>query len=101
MTTPSARETTGPTRDPGSFRDPSGFVFRRDDILYRQVNRVFADDWQAALDAGLLRRWQESGRLVHHDVVETSLAADPERALAVLLPDPVDFVSYPYEWTFG
>jgi SAM-dependent methyltransferase len=101
VTTPSVRETAEPTRDPGSFRDPSGFVFRRDGILYRQVNRVFSEDWQAAFDAGLLRRWQESGRLVHHDVVETSLAADPDRALAVLRPEPVDFVSYPYEWTFG
>ena len=101
MTTPNARETVGPTRDPGSFRDPSGFVFRRDGVLYRQVNRVFADDWQAAVDAGLLRRWQESGRLVRHERVDISLAADPDRALAVLRPEPVDFVSYPYEWTFG
>jgi hypothetical protein len=56
-------------RDPGSFQDPSGFVFRRDGVLYRQVNRVFAEEWQAALAAGLLRRWQESGRLVPHDIV--------------------------------
>jgi hypothetical protein len=101
VTTTSARETAGVTRDPGSFRDPSGFVFRRDGILYRQVNRVFAEDWQAALDAKILAEWQESGRLVRHEVAETSLAADPEGALAVLRPEPVDFVSYPYEWTFG
>jgi len=101
VTTPNARESVGPTRDPGSFRDPSGFVYRRDGVLYRQVNRVFADDWQAAVDAGLLRRWQESGRLVRHERVDISLAADPDRALAVLRPEPVDFVSYPYEWTFG
>jgi hypothetical protein len=101
VTTPSAHETVGPTRDPGSFRDPSGFVFRRDGVLYRQVNRVFAEDWHAAVDAGLLRRWQESGRLVRHEVTDISLAPDPDRALAVLRPEPVDFVSYPYEWTFG
>jgi SAM-dependent methyltransferase len=101
VTTPSEHDTAGPARDPGSFRDPSGFVFRRDGVLYRQVNRVFAGDWQAALDAGLIGRWQESGRLVRHDVVATSMAADPEPALAVLRPEPVDFVSYPYEWTFG
>jgi SAM-dependent methyltransferase len=101
VTTPNARETVGPTRDPGSFRDPSGFVFRRDGVLYRQVNRVFADDWQAAVDARILRRWQETGRLVGHEVADISLAADPDRALAVLRPEPVDFVSFPYEWTFG
>jgi hypothetical protein len=101
VTTPCERDKAGPTRDPASFRDPSGFIFRRHGVLYRQVNRTFAEDWQAALDAGLVRRWQESGRLVGHEVAEISLAADPERALAVLRPEPVDFVSYPYEWTFG
>jgi len=101
VTTLSARETAAPTRDPGSFRDPSGFVFRRDGVLYRQVNRFFADEWQAAVDAGILRRWQEAGNLVGHDVADISLAADPDRALAVLRPDPIAFISYPYEWTFG
>jgi hypothetical protein len=90
-----------PARDPGSFRDPSGFVFRRDGVLYRQVNRAFEEKWQAASDAGILSRWQASGRLVGHEVADISLAADPGHALAVLRPDPVAFISYPYEWTFG
>ena len=34
-------------REPGSYRDPSGFVFRRDGVLYRQVNSSFADEWAA------------------------------------------------------
>lgn len=88
-------------RDPGSFRDPSGFVFRRDGVLYRQVNEVFADDWRAAVDAGILQRWQERGLLVGHEAADLALAEDPDRALAVLRPDPVAFISYPYEWTFG
>ena len=90
-----------PERDPGSFRDPSGFVFRRDGMLYRQVNRTFADDWAAAADAGILERWQADGQLVGHEVADLALAADPEHALTVLRPDPVAFISYPYEWTFG
>ncbi len=90
-----------PVRDPGSFRDPSGFVFRRSGVVYRQVNRSFAEDWEAASAAGILRRWQEDGRLIGHEVVDISLAADPDHALAVLRPDPVAFISYPYEWTFG
>jgi SAM-dependent methyltransferase len=94
-------ERTVAKRDPASFRDPSGFVFGRDGVLYRQVNNVFAEEWEATLDAGILRRWQEGGRLVGHEVADISLAADPDRALAVLRPDPVAFISYPYEWTFG
>jgi SAM-dependent methyltransferase len=101
MTTSDARDTAESTRDPGSFRDPSGFVFRRDGVLYRQVNRVFAEDWHAAVNDGILGRWQEGGRLVGHHAVDISLAADPDCALEVLRPDPVAFISYPYEWTFG
>jgi hypothetical protein len=92
---------TNAARDPGSFRDPIGFVFRREGVLYRQVNRAFEEEWRAAAEAGILRRWQEDGRLVGHEVVDVSLAADPDRALAVLRPDTVPFISYPYEWTFG
>jgi len=88
-------------RDPGSFRDPSGFVFRRSGVIYRQVNQSFAEEWEAASSDGILRRWQEGGRLVGHEVADLTLAADPDRALAVLRPDPVAFISYPYEWTFG
>ncbi len=28
-----------------SFRDPSGFVFERDGVLYRPVNRSYAADY--------------------------------------------------------
>ncbi len=87
---------------PGSFRDPSGFVYRRDDVLYRQIQRSFATEWDALTASGLLERLQADGRLVRHEVVDpASFAADPATAHAVLRPEPIDFISYPYEWSFG
>jgi hypothetical protein len=41
-------------RDPGSFRDPSGFVFRRDGIIYRQIGASSIDDWNAFSPVALL-----------------------------------------------
>jgi SAM-dependent methyltransferase len=38
---------------------------------------------------------------VHHDVVNDGLAFDPASAHAVIRPEAVRFVSYPYEWSFG
>jgi hypothetical protein len=29
-----------------SFRDPSGFLFTRQGVLYRQVNRSYAEDYE-------------------------------------------------------
>ncbi len=83
-----------------SYRDPSGFVFTRDGTLYRQVNRVFQDRFQAFLDSGLCAELEERRLLVRHRDAALSLAASPD-AVAVLEPDRVDFVSYPYEWSFG
>ena len=42
-------------REPGSYRDPSGFVFRHQAVLYRQINASFADDWDLFDSSGLHR----------------------------------------------
>lgn len=83
-----------------SYRDPSGFVYTRDGTLYRQVNRVFQERFRAFLDSGLYAELTERGLLVPHREAALGLAATPD-AVAVLEPELVDFVSYPYEWSFG
>ncbi len=88
-------------REPGSWRDPFGFVFRRDGTLYRQVNRAAADEWTSFEGSSLLADLQRSNLLIAHEPVSVALAADPERSLAVIRPESLPFISYPYEWTFG
>jgi SAM-dependent methyltransferase len=88
-------------RDPGSYRDPSGFVYRRDGQLLRQVNVSFATDWDALVTSGFLTDLVERGLLVPFRTVDTTLGADPSRVHAVIAPEPIDLISYPYEWTFG
>jgi ribosomal protein L11 methylase PrmA len=83
-----------------SYRDPSGFVYSRDGTLYRQVNRVFQDRFQAFLDSGLYAELEEGRLLVPHRDASLGLAASAD-AVAVLEPEQVEFVSYPYEWAFG
>ena len=83
-----------------SYRDPSGFVYTRDGTLYRQVNRVFQDRFQAFLDSGLYAELEGLGLLVPHREAALELAASPD-AVAVLEPERLSFISYPYEWSFG
>ena len=85
----------------GSYRDPAGFVYRRDGVLLRQVDRSFADRWDRVLASGLLPKLQDTGWLIPHEPVDIALAAEPDRAHAIIRPTEVDFVSYPYEWSFG
>jgi ribosomal protein L11 methylase PrmA len=83
-----------------SFRDPSGFIFTRSGILYRQVNRVFRDEFEAVTGSGLYDELAHQGLLVPHRAVSLDLAATDD-AIAVLQPEPIRFISYPYEWCFG
>ncbi|HET7828580.1 MAG TPA: hypothetical protein VFL03_03390 [Candidatus Limnocylindrales bacterium] len=88
------------SRDPGSFRDPGGFVYRRDGIIYRQIDEPAIADWTAFLASGLAERLIAKRRLIGHEDAPLDRAAT-STARAVIRPEPVEFISYPYEWTFG
>jgi ribosomal protein L11 methylase PrmA len=83
-----------------SFRDPSGFLFTRDDTLYRQVNRDYQENYEHLMDSGLYTELIDAGLLIHH--AETSIAPEEvSSAFKVIQPEPVHFISYPYEWCFS
>ena len=88
------------TRHPASFRDPSGFVFRRGGIVHRQIGAGYRDDYQRLMQSGLYDELVSAGLLLEHSEVELSLAAD-EGAYRVIRPVQLPFVSYPYEWCFS
>jgi len=87
-------------RDPGSFRDPSGFVYRRGGHVYRQIEPSFAERWAAVEATGLLARLADAGKVLPYDEAPLELAATASAA-RVIRPAPVPFISYPYEWSFG
>jgi ribosomal protein L11 methylase PrmA len=87
-------------RDGASFRDPSGFVFWRDGQPYRQIQKAFAVEWDAFEASSLKQRLLDQRRLIRHEPVGLDRATTPG-AHAVIRPERVEFVSYPYEWTFG
>ncbi|HEU4954945.1 MAG TPA: class I SAM-dependent methyltransferase [Gemmatimonadales bacterium] len=84
----------------GSFRDPAGFVFQRDGVLYRQVNRSFETKFASVRASGLFDDLARERLLVPHQEVGPEHAAGPD-AVAVLRPERIGFISYPYEWSFG
>jgi hypothetical protein len=85
---------------PSSFRDPSGFVFLRDGVIYRQVNRIHREHYDRLMEAGLYDALVREGLLVAHEEVDLGPAPSPD-AYKVLRPESVEFVSYPYEWSFS
>ena len=86
--------------DPASFRDPSGFVYRREGTLYRQINRVYAADYDKLMGSGLYENLVGKGALIAHEESPISYAVT-DHAVRVIRPQELPFVSYPYEWSFS
>jgi hypothetical protein len=85
---------------PGSFRDPSGFLFLEKGSLYRQVNQAYRESYDHLMASGLYEHLADSGLLIRHHEVQLELARTNE-AYRVLKPEVVPFISYPYEWCFS
>jgi hypothetical protein len=83
-----------------SFRDPSGFLFTRDGVLFRQVNRSYADEYTRLMESGLYEKLVKAGLLIPH-VEADQPPAQAESAFKVIQPERVPFISYPYEWSFS
>ncbi|MBX7143169.1 MAG: class I SAM-dependent methyltransferase [Oligoflexia bacterium] len=82
-----------------SFRDRSGFLFKRDGRLLRQVNRSFAAHYDLFISSGLYKELTDSRLLVTHlEVSEQGATADAYKVIEPLL---IPFISFPSEWSFS
>ena len=90
-----------PTTQPlaSSFRDPSGFVFEKDGILYRQVNKIFREDFDHFIKSGCYDYLIEKQWLIPHEEIDTNLSNSPDW-YKTLKPQRIPFITYPYEWCF-
>jgi SAM-dependent methyltransferase len=98
---PLDRPTDG--RVPGSFRDPGGFVFRRDRRVYRALT-AGQHDTLRQLSGGLLAELLADGSLVGTRFVDSPaerdcLAEEHAGAAHFLEHDEVAPITYPCEWT--
>jgi ribosomal protein L11 methylase PrmA len=83
-----------------SFRDPSGFLFSRGGVLYRQINRAYEQEYARLMESGLYEKLVKAGLLIPHVEVEQA-PAESDSVYKVIQPERVPFISYPYEWSFG
>jgi len=84
----------------GSFRDPSGFLYKNSGTLLRQVNSCYADDFNLLNSSGLYTELSAAKLLIAHVLADKSLQANSD-AHCVIKPELVPHISYPYEWSFG
>ena len=85
---------------PGSFRDPSGFVFLEGDQLYRQVNTPYRENYDLLIQSGLYQDLVEKGWLISHEEIRSG-SDESDIVYKVLRPEKIPFISYPFEWCFS
>jgi ribosomal protein L11 methylase PrmA len=88
------------TINPGSFRDPDGFLFLRSGQLYRQVNLSCKENFDLFTGSGLYQELVNQELLIPHREVDIRFA-DQEKGYKVIQPEVIPFISYPYEWSFS
>ncbi|MCR4328315.1 MAG: SAM-dependent methyltransferase [Patescibacteria group bacterium] len=79
-----------------SFRDPSGFVFRRDGKVHRKVQSEYVPQYDLLMSSGLYHDLIDRGVLVRHE----EISRDADGGIT-LLPEQIPFISYPYERCFS
>ena len=88
---------TGNHPHPASFRDPAGFVFTVDGVIYRQVNRVYVDQYDTLMKSGLYDQLVRKTLLIPHTETPRIFFQHPDH-YKTLLPQQVSRLSYPSEW---
>ena len=84
---------------PASYRDPSGFVFTQDGVVYRQVNNSFREDYDRLMNSGCYASLVQQGWLLPHTEIPENLTGTGEY-YKTLRPETVPFISYAWEWPF-
>jgi hypothetical protein len=85
--------------EPSSFRDPSGFVYYKDNSVFRHINEIYKNDLDHLISSGLFDELIKQGYLLKH--TRLSKKDTPKDAIAVFKTKKLPFISYPYEWSFS
>jgi len=83
-----------------SFRDNSGFIFIKDNIVYRRINLCYKESFNKLMESGLYQKLADEGLIVKHTIVDVNDYWSEESYLTIK-PEQIPFISYPYEWCFS
>jgi len=84
---------------PSSYRDPSGFVFTNNGVIFRQINLSFKDNFDLFLSSGCYDHLVKKKLLIRH-TDETSSQITSAKHYKTIKPEQIIYISYPYEWCF-
>tara|TARA_B100001057_G_C22825862_1_gene941393 strand:+ start:822 stop:2195 length:1374 start_codon:yes stop_codon:yes gene_type:complete len=85
-------------KDPGSFRDPSGYVYLENNKIFRVVNISYKENYRLLIDSGLYKELVKKELLIKHSEVDKTQG---NKQYCTLKVDKIFPINYPYEWSFS
>ena len=86
--------------NPGSFRDPNGYIFEEDGQVYRLIKKDYKDNYNYLISSNLYNILLDSELLIRHEVVDAKNNLESDDYI-IIKPDLISFISYPYECSFS
>ncbi|MFC1808542.1 SAM-dependent methyltransferase [Candidatus Omnitrophota bacterium] len=83
-----------------SFRDPSGYIFEHNHVLYRAINQSYKDEYISLMQSGLYETLVKKKMLIPHQEVDLDIRKGSD-AYVIIQPEKIPFITYPYEWSFN
>ena len=80
-----------------SFRDPSGYVFEENGVMYRTITESYRTHYEALMGTSLYNELTKQRLLVPHEELSN---ARPD-CWRMIAPQKIEFISYPFEWSFS
>ena len=88
-------------KNPGSFRDPSGQVYKYNDRIIRIVKKFGKKKYEYIKEKGLIAESTKNNFLINtKEVNEEFKNFKSEDCCYFLEHEKLDYISYPYEWGF-
>ena len=85
----------------GSFRDPAGKIFYHDNQVYRELTEAGKKRFQFLNENNLLKKLIDKEFLIKTEIIDSKKSFKlEEESNLVIKHEKIDFISYPYEWTF-
>ncbi len=81
-------------------KDPSGFIFTRDNDVYRQVNSIYKLEYRQLMESGLYEELVSKKMLIPHEEIRTVRDAISP-SYKIIKPVQIPFISYPFEWPYS
>jgi ribosomal protein L11 methylase PrmA len=90
-----------PEVDAGSFRDPAGQVLHHQGRVFRTVSDFGWNHFEPVWQSGLIADLATEDLVLPLNEVDQATAGNPDHAARVFETKKLDFVSWPFEWSFS